>query len=399
MNSSVSTLGKISIHDASALERLARGHAVDPHQLRLLRNAFYKKSLSPDDAAGMLRAGKSSTKRVPSSASPSDICERIDWSFLELRQRHDSRLDGATKLLLETRQGFLIEAVLLRFAKGRTGLCISSQAGCAAACTFCATGKMGTARDLSASEMLDQVIVANRLLRDEGRRVRNIVFMGMGEPFHNEGPVFDALDVLFSTKCFDYSPHRVVVSTVGVADAMVRCAERFPRIHLALSLHSAREEVRRRIVPLTKVWGLASLRDAMEEVVRLQGQRIFIEYILLEGVNDTGADIEALDAYLQGLPVHINLIPFNDISLDGDVPSDEERLRGTRRDRRESFGAALRERGWPVTLRYSLGADIDAACGQLVRSENRAIDAARRTRERAGESQERAASRDGAGRA
>ncbi len=132
----------------------------------------------------------------------------------------------------------------MRTGTGRVSLCVSSQVGCAAACGFCATGQMGIAKSLSAAEILDQVVLAGERMQAEGRRVRNIVFMGMGEPFHNEEAVYEAVAALLSPELFHHTPGRILISTVGIPDAMIRCARRFPEVNLALSLHSVRQEVR-----------------------------------------------------------------------------------------------------------------------------------------------------------
>jgi 23S rRNA (adenine2503-C2)-methyltransferase len=232
--------------------------------------------------------------------------------------------------------------------------------GCSADCAFCATGKLGLRRNLSSGEMLDQIVQANARLAVQNRRVRNIVFMGMGEPFHNEAALHETLAALAHPECFHHSPGQVSVSTVGIPEAMVRCAERFPRVRLALSLHSAREDIRQRIIPLAKRYSLTALRGAVIEVSRIQSQPAMIEYLLLAGLNDGDADLEALVDWADGLGVHVNLIPYNPIP---DAPG----LERTGRPRREAFASALKARGFPVTLRYSLGADITAACGQLVR--------------------------------
>lgn len=341
-----------SIHDADALERLRRGWRVEPGDLRRLRNAFYKKHLSPAEALGHL----------PDAVRPA-FAEGVTFHALELHSRHDSRHDGASKLIFRTGRGHLIEAVVLRIASGRTSLCVSSQVGCAARCGFCATGQMGLAVNLTRDEILDQVIQANRLLRPERRSVRNVVFMGMGEPLHNEAEVSQALDVLLSPQCFDLSPGHVLVSTVGIPDAMVRLARRFPRVRLALSLHGARQSQRERLIPLARRYPLDRLRSAAAEVTAAQGQPLMIEYLLLEGLTDTDQDLKQLIDYLGDLPVHVNLIPYNPID---EAPG----LAGTGPARRREFAAALVAAGLPVTVRYSLGADIAAACGQLVRREN-----------------------------
>ncbi len=341
------------IHDRDHVEEIRRQLRIEPDHLRRLRNAFFKKHADPPEALAELPEARRSA-----------FAAAVSFHSLEPVRRHDSALDGASKLIFRTTAGRLLETVILRIASGRTALCVSSQVGCAARCAFCATGHMGVAHHLTAAEILDQVVHANRLLRPEGRSVRNVVFMGMGEPLHNEDAVYAAAEALQSPSGFGLAPGRVLISTVGVPEAMVRCARRLPLAGLALSLHSARQEQREKIIPLARRHPLDRLRDAMREVTSLQRRKLMIEYLLLDGVNDTAEDLAALSAYLRGLPVHINLIPYNPID---DAPT----LRGTPPERRREFAAALTTAGFPVTVRYSLGADIAAACGQLVRRENR----------------------------
>jgi len=341
-----------SIHDTAALEQLRKRLRIEPEHVRSLRNAFYKKQQPPETALGQLPE--------PLRGAFSNA---VAFHTLTLCQRHDSQLDGASKLLYRTARGQLLESVILRIASGRSSLCVSSQVGCAVRCRFCATGQLGLAQNLTRDEILDQVIQANRLLYAQGRSIRNVVFMGMGEPLHNEAEVYQALDVLLSPQCFDLSPARVLVSTVGIPDAMVRCAQRFPRLGMALSLHSARQAQRESLIPLARRYSLAVLRQAMEQVTSLQQRPLMVEYLLLAGWNDTDQDLSALSAFLDGLRVHINLIPYN--SIGGDTG-----LIGTPVERRREFAVALARAGYPVTVRYSLGADIAAACGQLARLES-----------------------------
>jgi 23S rRNA (adenine2503-C2)-methyltransferase len=337
------------IHDAAALEQIRVRLRIEPGQVRHLRNAFYKKHQSSQEALGQL-------------PEPVRVAfgKEVAFHALTLRCRHDSQLDGASKLLFCTFSDQIIETVILRIASGRTSLCVSSQVGCAVRCRFCATGQMGMALNLSRDEILDQVVLANCQLLSEGRSIRNVVFMGMGEPLLNEAEVYPALDVLLSPQCFDLSPAHVLVSTVGIPDAMVRCAERFPRVGMALSLHSARQEQRESLIPLARRYGLEDLRKAIEQVTSIQRRPVMLEYLLLDGLNDTDQDLAALIAYLRGLRVHINLIPYNAIR---EAPG----LMGTAAERRRWFASALSAAGFKVTTRYSLGADIAAACGQLVR--------------------------------
>jgi 23S rRNA (adenine2503-C2)-methyltransferase len=322
-----------SVYD-STLETLCR----DPHRLKLFRNAFFKKALPLKECLG----------------NDPELAGRLCFQTLELFERRDSQRDGATKLVFQCLDGARIEAVILRIATGRTSLCISSQVGCAADCTFCATGKLGFIRNLTAAEMLDQVLLARRLLRGEGRTIRNVVVMGMGEPLRNEENLFQCLETLRDPRFFNLSENHLMVSTVGIPDAMVRFAERFPKIQLALSLHSARQEVRERIMPIAKLQTLEKLKT----VFPILGT-FMVEVLLLKDINDGPEDLTALIEFLRGAKAHINLIQFNAHPGAQFAPVSEEA--------RKAFGDELKRAGFKVTLRYSLGDDIAAACGQLGR--------------------------------
>ena len=339
------------IHDDAALETIRRRLRIEPGHVRRLRNSFYKKHQTATEALEQLPE--------PQRAA---LGSEVAFHTLTLLSRHDSQIDGASKLLFRTAGGQVMESVILRIASGRTSLCVSSQIGCAVGCRFCATGQMSLAVNMTCAEILDQVVQANRHLVAQGRSVRNVVFMGMGEPLLNEAEVYQALDVLLSPQCFGLSPAHVLVSTVGIPDAMLRFARRFPRLGLALSLHSARQEQRERLIPLARRYPLDVLRKAMEQVTSLQRRPLMIEYLLLDGVNDTEQDLQELIAYLRGLRVHINLIPYNPVQK-------ALGLMGTTVERRRRFAAALTSAGFRVTIRYSLGADIFGACGQLAQLE------------------------------
>ncbi|MEN1679336.1 MAG: 23S rRNA (adenine(2503)-C(2))-methyltransferase RlmN [Planctomycetota bacterium] len=347
-----------SIYDTRGIDELRRELRFEPGLLRRLRIAYFKKSLGTEAALAELPAGVRDA-----------FAERVEFHPFVLHKRCDSQLDGATKLIFRTAAGMLIESVILRAGTGRVALCVSSQVGCAAACDFCATGKMGMAHSLSAAEILDQVVQANELLRGEGRAVRNVVFMGMGEPLHNEDAVGRAIETLCDPSLFHHPPSRVLVSTVGVADRMVAFAERFPGVNLALSLHSVRQGTREQIIPLAKRYPLPMLRETLAEVQRIQTRQLMLEYLMLAGVNDSLEEATELLKWLDGLDVHINLIPFNPVE-------DAPHLTGSDRETRERFAAVLKSAGVPTTIRYSMGADIEAACGQLVRTENHAVAAA-----------------------
>lgn len=329
------------------MEALRQQFRLDPQVIRSLRIQLLKKFQSDDAALHAFPAR-----------------DQLQIHLLEKFRQWDSDVDGATKLLLKTTAGTLVESVILRIASGRTTLCVSSQVGCAAACDFCATGKMGIAQNLSPGEILDQVLQAGQLIAGEGRRISNVVFMGMGEPFHNETNLYSALSMLTSPQMFAHSPGHLLVSTVGVPDAMVRCAEKFPKVNLALSLHSVDTQVREQLIPLTRKHTLPELRRALTEINRLQGREVMIEYLMLAGRNDSSADAVALINWLQGHRVHVNLIPYNPID-------DAPHLNGSDRKTIDAFASQLKGSGLKTTVRYSLGRDIAAACGQLVRRENR----------------------------
>ena len=345
----------LDIHDTPALDQFCRQRRINPHRLQRFRNAVYKRF--GDDSVAL---------RCLDNQEQDLVRDQIRLGQLQLIERHDSQLDGASKLVFRTQSGALIESVILRVSSGRTALCISSQSGCAVRCTFCATGRMGAVQNLTYSEIADQVVQAGRLLQPEGRTIRNVVFMGMGEPFHNEDNIYRAVELLCSPQAFNLSPRHICVSTVGIPAAMVRFARRFPSISLALSLHSARDCVRAELIPLARRDPLAELREALQQVIALQGRPVMIEYLLLAGINDSDEDAVILADYLKALPVHVNLIPYNPIAGLPDLAASDK-------ERRWAFARVLRGLGHRVTMRYSLGADIDAACGQLVRRKSSVI--------------------------
>jgi 23S rRNA (adenine2503-C2)-methyltransferase len=197
----------------------------------------------------------------------------------------------------------------------------------------------------------------------------------MGEPFHNEFNLYQALDILTSPRMFHISPTKILVSTVGIPGAMLRCARRYRQVNLALSLHSVRQEERVKLVPLAKRYPLDQLQATLRQVNSLQTRPVMVEYLLLAGVNDSLDEARELVAWVSGLNVHVNLLPYNAIA-------DAPHLVGTERAGREAFAGVLKEAGITTTIRYSLGADIAAACGQLVRKENRVMALAQRSSHR-----------------
>lgn len=333
-------------YNDAGMEQLRRRFRLDPDVIRRFRNALLKQFL--EDAAARAHL-------------PEDFPVRCH--ALQFFKRHDSEIDGASKLLFQTDDQLLLESVVLRIASGRNTVCISSQVGCAAACDFCATGRMGVARNLNASQIVDQVVQAGQLLCTEGRRLNNIVFMGMGEPFHNEQQVCRTVEILQAPEMLKFAPRNILVSTVGVPEAMLRFARRFPGVGMALSLHSANETVRQQLIPIASKCSVDQLHETVRELNRIQERPVMIEYLMLAGRTDSDDDADLLLKWLAGLRIRVNLIPYNAIA-------EAPHLSGSDRITISRFAERLRASGHQTTVRYSLGSDIAAACGQLVKATN-----------------------------
>ena len=263
--------------------------------------------------------------------------------------------DGTAKHLWRLADGELIESVLIP-AADRLTLCISSQAGCAMACTFCATGWSGFGRNLDAGEIVGQYRASRRWAREQGYGpISNVVYMGMGEPLANRGPVLDSLTLL--NQGYGVGARRITVSTVGVVPGILALAERPEQFRLAVSLHSPDSELRKELVPLEKRWPLPELLDALRHFDAAGGKRITFEYTMIAGVNDHLRLAPALAEMASGLQAFVNLIPFNPIPWQDWKPSPPETI--------ERFRRVLADRGVSVAVREPRGRDIDAACGQL----------------------------------
>jgi 23S rRNA (adenine2503-C2)-methyltransferase len=261
--------------------------------------------------------------------------------------------DGTRKYLVELAGGATVETVGLP-AGDRLTVCFSTQAGCAMGCAFCATGIGGLIRDLGPGEMVDQV----RLVADDfGRRVTNAVAMGQGEPFANYDAVLGGLRFMNAADGPGIGARHLTVSTCGLTSGILRFAKEPEQFTLAVSLHSAVQATRDRLMPGVKKVGLYDLRKALVTYAETSGRRPSLEYALIEGVNDTDAELKALSGYCRGLLVHVNLIPINPVAETGFGRTDADRIR--------RFADSLTRAGIEVSVRTERGADIDAACGQL----------------------------------
>jgi 23S rRNA (adenine2503-C2)-methyltransferase len=279
----------------------------------------------------------------------------FDVSTPRLDRREVSR-DGTTKYLLRLGDGRFVESVYIPDTPKQT-FCVSTQVGCAMRCAFCLTGRMGMVRNLTPGEIAGQVRV---LAKDLGLLAQpfNIVLMGMGEPLHNYENTMSALRILAAPPGFGIPAGRVTLSTVGVLPALSRLATEPYMPNLAISLHATTEEMRDRLVPVNRKYGLAELIDACRRFPTKRRARITFEYVLLDGVNDTTGDARRLVKLLDGLRAKVNLIPLNEAAgLPFARPSDA---------RVDAFAGVLADRGVTVSVRKSRGRDIRAACGQLI---------------------------------
>jgi 23S rRNA (adenine2503-C2)-methyltransferase len=266
-------------------------------------------------------------------------------------------VDGKTrKFLLNMADGQTIETVQMQY-RDRYTACISSQAGCAMGCVFCATGQMGFRRHLTAGEIVGQVLFVNRQLATQGAKLRNIVLMGMGEPLHNYEATMTAIEILTDHKGLAIAPRHITLSTVGVPDKIRQLADDDCSVNLAVSLHAATDAERIALVPPAKNWTLAVLMEACRYYVNKRGKRIFFEWALIAGKNDTPAQAHAVGQLLQGMDAHLNVIPLNPTNGYNGAPSNREAV--------QAFQHILGEYGIPSTVRQRRGIDIAAGCGQL----------------------------------
>ncbi len=280
------------------------------------------------------------------------LAGRLALSPPSVLQRQESA-DGTRKYLVGLAGGATVETVGLP-SGDRLTVCFSTQAGCAMGCTFCATGSGGLVRDLGPGEMVDQV----RLVADDfGRRVTNAVAMGQGEPFANYDATLGALRFMNADDGLGIGARHLTVSTCGLISGIDRFAEEPEQFTLAVSLHSAVQATRDRLMPGVRALGLSQLRTALIDYAEKTGRRPSLEYALIDGVNDSPAELGALVGFCRGMLVHVNLIPVNPVTETGFARSPTERL--------VAFERGLSDAGIEVSIRAERGADIDAACGQL----------------------------------
>ena len=267
-----------------------------------------------------------------------------------------SRIDGTIKYLFRLYDGEYVESVLMRYHHGYS-ICISTQVGCKMGCTFCATGKSGFSRSLTASEMIAQIEAAQK---DMNIRISNVVLMGMGEPFDNFDNVIRFLTLVSSEDSLNIGMRHITISTCGIVPKIYEFADLELQCGLSISLHSPYDEKRSQTMPVNRRYPIGELMKACRYYIGKTNRRISFEYALIAGVNDSDADAGALAAMLKGMLCHVNLIPVNNVTGAGYSKST--------RKRQQSFMNILSQRGVNATVRRTLGSDIDASCGQLKRN-------------------------------
>jgi 23S rRNA (adenine2503-C2)-methyltransferase len=326
------------------------------HARSLFRSAYKEGISTPWTEPGL---PKSLSTHIANEYGPLDLT--IGRELL-------SSYDGSAKFVIQLGDGRQVEMVLMPEAK-RITLCVSSQVGCAQACTFCHTGRMGLVRNLNAAEIVGQVWTANRWIKDHPewleknrlpvhQRVSNIVFMGMGEPLDNVDAVARSITILTNPYGACIAMRRISVSTAGHLDGLDALLKIHPDVRLAISVHSADVAERSKIMPINRKWPLPILIEKLRNLPIQQEHGLLLQYTLIHGVNDSVQHAEKLIALVQGLNVKINLIPLN--------PVGPSRFQSPELERLEAFRDTVYRSGIRVMVRYSKGQDIAAACGQLV---------------------------------
>lgn len=340
--SDLSQTSGIKALDAAGLERLVSSAGHPAYRARQLQRWLYSRATRSYDEMSDLPA----TLR-------SELAATLPLAVPKLADRQVSGIDGTRKYLWRLADETTVESVGLP-AGDRLTVCFSTQAGCAMGCAFCATGRTGLVRDLAPGEMVDQVTL---VAEDFGRRVTNAVAMGQGEPFANYDATIAALRFMNADDGAGIGARHLTVSTCGLLRGIERFAGEPEQFTLAVSLHSAVQETRNRLMPGVAGYRLDALRTSLEAYGRRTGRRPSLEYALVEGVNDTAEELAALEGFTRGLLCHVNLIPMNPVSNSGFQRGSADATR--------KFVAALSAAGTEVSVRAERGADIDAACGQL----------------------------------
>jgi 23S rRNA (adenine2503-C2)-methyltransferase len=333
------------------LKEFVKELGLEPYRAKQISQWVYKKRVSSFNEMTNI-----------SKRTREELSKRANIDILKLVKVEESK-DGTRKYLFELPDGNRIESVFIPEKDWNT-ICVSTQVGCPAGCKFCLTAKDGFTRNLTPGEIVDQYIQVQRDVGEE-RRISNVVFMGMGEPLLNFDNVKRAVEIMTHKDMLDLSKRKITVSTVGVVPGIERMARELNRVKLAVSLHATTDEVRERIVPINRKWGIKDILRALRNYPADNTRRIMVEYVMLKNVNDTEEDAHRLARLVKGLPVKVNLIPFN--------PYPGAPFEPTPREEIEKFQKILWDYNIATFIRDSKGQDISAACGMLRTKEKTTI--------------------------
>lgn len=340
---------KISIHDEKKVKELLESKWEKSFRYAQIENAIYKNFITNFDEMDTL---PKSIRNI--------LKENCFFDSLTLDHIISSDNWQTTKMLWKTETWEFIESVIMRHLTWRVTLCVSSQAGCPMACTFCATGKLWLKKNLSLYEIVEQIFYAAKLINDEGGRLRNIVFMWMWEPFLNYNVVKETINFASAQKKFDLWNRRITVSTCGIVPWIRKFTEDFPQTSLAISLHAPNDEIRKSIMPVDHTWPLEELMKSLDDYTTKTNKRIFYEYIMINWVNDHIKLAHELWKLLEWRLAHVNFIPYN--PWEGTA---SDWFSPTPRFIIEKFQSILKHYWIPSTIRATMWDDIDAACWQL----------------------------------
>lgn len=343
-----------SIHDEEKIKELFEENKIPKFRYAQIENAIYKNFVTDF----------SEIQTIPKEIR-SFLTEKFYYTTLEVDHIVTSENGQTTKILFKTKSWDLIESVIMRHLSGRNTLCVSCQAGCPMACTFCATWKLWLKRNLEFSEIIEQIMYAAKLLNDEWTVLRNVVYMGMWEPFLNYENVKKSIEIACNQKKINLANRRVTVSTCGIVPGIKKFMVDFPQTSLAISIHAPNDEVRKSIMPVDHTYNLDKLMTALDEYVAKTNKRIFYEYIMLNGVNDNIKLAYELGKLLKWRLAHVNFIPYNPWEWAWWIE-----YKPTPRFLIEKFQRVLDEFWVPSTIRATMWDDIDAACGQLANKKN-----------------------------
>ena len=286
----------------------------------------------------------------------SEFSEKLAWSSVVEKRLLSSNKDSL-KAVLELFDKEIIETVLIRHKDGRNTVCVSSQVGCPLGCKFCATGKNGFRRNLSPEEIVDQVLYFGRILKKEGRKVTNVVFMGMGEPLLNYDNVLKSVRILNDKEGFNLGARHISISTCGIVPGIMKLSKEKIQLNLALSMHAPNNKKRSYFMPINERYGLEEVFKAVDFYIKTTNRRVMVEYLLIQDMNDKKEDAWRLAEIMKDRPLcYVNLIPYNSI---------DAKFKTSSRERVAEFVDILKKEKIKHTIRYSFGDSIEAACGQL----------------------------------